>query len=64
MVNKYIIKWTSKITDYSGQGTHAFTNIKTINDYIIKLNIKYKNIIHHYKIIAPENTPILDINNI
>ena len=56
----YIIYWTSTITNFSGQGTHAFENVNTIDYYIKKLNKQYSYIIHK-AIIAPKGTPLLNI---
>ena len=62
-MTNYIIYWTSTITGFNGQGTHAFSNIDIINMYIKKLNKKYPYIIHK-SIIAPSGTPLLEINDI
>ena len=62
-MTNYIINWTSKITGFTGQGTHAFSNVDIINTYIKNLNKKYPYIIHK-SIIAPCGTPLLEINEI
>ena len=39
MSSGYIIKWTSRITGYSGQGIGAFTSKGIIDRYIYELNL-------------------------
>ena len=61
MNQPYILKWTSKITGYSGSGTHAFPNKTTIDHFINEMIKTHPNIINE-AIIAPIGTPLLKIN--
>jgi len=60
-MTNYIIRWTSDITGFTGQGTHAFSNLNIINKYLQNINKKYP-YITHIAICAPIGTPLLKIN--
>ena len=57
----YIISWTSNITGFTGQGTHAFSKLNIINEHLKKINKQYP-YITHIAIRAPLGTPLLKIN--
>jgi hypothetical protein len=57
----YVIAWKSKITGYSGRGTHSFPNMKIINYYIDRSNKKYPDISHY--VIEDLYAPKLKIYN-
>ena len=65
----YVIAWKSKITGYSGRGTHSFPNMKIINYYIDRSNKKYPDIYHYVieDLYAPKlkiyNTDSLNFSN-